>query len=186
MSMNRFDALQLSGATLLSLGLDATPKPAPRALTLPELGFSVSVGPYRGVGVLFDDPVLVVQDLRGTVRRLTIPRADLQGEARWRLTPEPAQPPTTKVISAPESDVSYGPIADRATALCRGTGGVYIAMLAFPTLPYLVHFDARKNEFRTRPLPSSQSVIAVFEQPERVHYFVTGTTDLRVVEPVAA
>ena len=184
--MNRLDALQLTGGTLLSLGVDASARPAARALRLPELAFSVSVGPYRGVGVCFDDPVLVVQDLRGTENRFTIPRADLQGESRWRLTPEPARAPTTSVDAGPTSDVIYGPIPDRATALCRGTGGVYVAMLAFPTLPYLVHYDAKTNEFRTHPLPSSQSVIAVFEQPGRVHYFVAGTTDLRVVDAVTA
>jgi hypothetical protein len=130
--------------------------------------------------------VLVVQDLRGTEHRLTIPRADLQGVPRWRLTPQPAQAPATKVDAGPASDVTYAPIPDRATALCRGTGGVYIAMLAFPTLPYLVHYNVAKAEFRTHPLPSSQSVIAVFEQPGRVHYFVAGTTDLRAVEPVTS
>jgi hypothetical protein len=184
--MNRFDALQLSGGSLMSLGLDASAPPAACAPRLPELAFSVSVGPYRGVGVLSDDPVLVVQDLRGTEKRLTIPRADLAGELRWRVTPEPARAPFTDLNTAPGGDVTYGPVPDRATALSRATGGVYVAMLAFPTLPYLVHYNAAKGEFRTHPLPSSQPVIAVFEQPGRVHYFVAGTTDLRSVEAVTA
>ncbi|MDQ6925087.1 MAG: hypothetical protein M3154_02490 [Candidatus Eremiobacteraeota bacterium] len=182
--MNRLYALHLSGATLLSPGLEAPVKPAARALRLPELAFSVGVNPYRGIGVLVDEPVLVVQDLRGTENRLTIPRADLEGEPRWRLTPEPARAPTTKVDAVPHSDVTYAPIPDGATALCRGTGGVSVAMLAHPRFPCLVHYHAAKNEFRTHPLPSSQSVIVVFEQPGRVNFFVAGATDLRVVEAV--
>ncbi len=184
--MNRRDALQLSSGTLLSLGLEVPAKPAAHPLRLPELAFSVGVNPYRGIGVLVDEPVLVVQDLRGTEIRLTIPRADLQGEPRWRLTPQPAQAPTTKIDAGPNSDVTYAPIPDFATALCRGTGGIYVAMLAYPRFPYLVHYHAVKNEFRTHPLPSSQPVIAVFERPAGVHYVVAGTTELRVVEPPTA
>ena len=182
--MNRLEALQLSGGTLLSLGLEAPTKPAARALRLPELAFSVGVTPYRGIAVLVDEPVLVVQDLRGTENRLTIPRADLQGEPRWRVMPQPAQAPATKIDAGPDSDVTYAPIPDGATALCRGTGGVYLAMLAYPRFPYLVHYDARSNEFRARPLPSSRPVIAVFEQPGGVHYVVAGTNELRAVEPL--
>ena len=183
--MNRFDALQLSGGTLLSVGLDVFAKPAARPVTLPQLAFSVGIGSYRGVGVFYDDPVLVVQDdERAGEKRLTIPRADLQGEPRWRLTPEPSQAPATDVNTPPGSDVIYGRIPDHATALCRGRGGVYVAMVAFPTLPYLVHFDVQKNEFRTHPLPSSQQVSVVFEQPGRLYYIVAGTTDLRIMDAV--
>lgn len=179
--MNRLDALKLSGGTLMSLGATLPGGAAPNVLTLPQLAFSVSIGPNRGVGVLFDDPLLVIQDDRAAEKRLTIPRADLQTEPRWRPTPEPRQPPATDVNTQPTGDVIYGRIRDRATALCRATGGIYVAMLAFPTLPYLVHYDADKNSFQTYPLPSSQQVIALFEQPGRLYYFIAGTTDLRSV-----
>jgi hypothetical protein len=180
--MNRFDALQLSGGMLLSVGFDALARPAEHTLTLPQLAFSVGIGDYRGVGVFYDNPVLVVQDENAAEKRRTIPRANLQGELQWRLTPEPAQAPSTDVNTSPGSDVIYGRIPDRATALCRGGAGVYVAMLAFPTLPYLVHYDAQKNEFRTYPLPPSQQVVVMFGQPGRLYYVVAGTTDLRKVE----
>ena len=183
--MNRLDAIQLSGGTLFSVGLDAFARPAAHALTLPQLAFAVGIGTYRGVGVFYDDPVLVVQDdERAAEKRLTIPRADLQGEPRWRLTAEPSQAPATDVNTPPGSDVIYGRIPDRATALCRGGGGVYVAMRAFPSLPYLVHYDVNKREFRTHPLPSSQPVMVVFEQVGRLYYIVAGTIDPRVVDAV--
>ncbi|MDQ6944074.1 MAG: hypothetical protein M3169_16370 [Candidatus Eremiobacteraeota bacterium] len=182
--MNRLDALQLSGGALLSVGLDTSTRPPSNALTLPQLAFSVGIGTDRGIGVFYDNPLLVVQDEYAAEKRLTIPRAELQGEPRWRLTPEPSQAPATDVNTPPGSDVIYGRIPDRATALCRGGAGVYVAMVAFPALPYLVHYDAQKNEFRTHPLPASQQVIVVFEQPGRVNYIVAGTTDLRVVDAV--
>jgi hypothetical protein len=185
-SMNRLDVLQLSGGTLLSLGLDASAKPVARTLILPQLAFSVGIGNYRGIGVFYDDPVLVLQDDTAAEKRLTIPRADLQGAPRWRLTPQPSQAPGTNVNTPSGSDVIYGLIPDRATALCRGGAGVYVAMLAFPTFPYLVHYDAQKNEFRTYPLPSSQQVIVMFGQAGRLYYVLAGTTDLRVMDAVTS
>lgn len=178
--MNRLNTLQASVGALLSMAAIPPPGRPAGTVALPELAFAVGIGSNRGVGVLFDDPVLVVQDPRGE-RRLLIPRADLDGDARWQLASEPLQPSTSDVKTAPGSDVIYGRIRDRATALCRGTGGVYVAMLAFPTLPYLVHYHADRNEFKTFPLPSSQPVIGLFQQPSRLYYFIVDTADLRSI-----
>lgn len=180
--MRRVDALQLGSGTLFALAAKSPAAADSPNLTLPYFAFAVGIGTERGVGVLFDDPILVVEDNRAMTKRLTIPRADFQSERRWLLAAEPAEPPATNVSGLPASNGTTARISDSATALCRGTGGVYIAMLAFPTRPYLVHYEAEKNEFRTYALPSSQPVHVVFQSPGRLNYILAGSIEVRSAE----
>ena len=124
--MNRLEAIRRSGGALVSLATTVPVMPVAAGLTLPYFGFAAGIGSNRGVGVLFDDPVLIVQD-DVTTRRLTIPRAQLQSRERWHFAIEPSEPPATDVSARPSSDVTYGRIPDHPTALCRATGGVYVA-----------------------------------------------------------
>jgi hypothetical protein len=185
--VNRLEAIRLSGGTIASFAASA-PAPVVRpGLTLPQFAFAIGIGSNRGVGVLFDDPVLVIQDDDTTVvKRLIIPRAQLQGPQRWRDAVEPAVRPTTDAGGPPNNDIAYGPVRDRATALCRSARGVYVAMLAFPTLPYLVHYDVDNRQFRTYALPSSQRVMVVFERPGHVYYILAGETELRSADLATA
>ena len=112
-----------------------------------------------------------------------MPRA-AGNDDRWHAASVPAQFPGTDVDTHPGSDVRYGHILDRATGLCRGPGGAYIAMLAFPTLPYLVYYDVAKERFWTRALPTGQAVIGLFVQPSRLYFVHAGTPILQSVELV--
>jgi hypothetical protein len=178
--------MRAGGGALVSLATNAPVMPVAAGLTLPYFGFAAGIGSNRGVGVLFSDPVLIVQD-DVTTRRLTIPRADLYAEG-WRPAVEPAAPPTTDVSGPPSGDVTYGRMPDHATALCRAKNGVYVAMVAFPTVPYLVHYDADADRFRTYALPAStnRAVTVVFERPDRLYYVLAGSTELRSAELATA
>lgn len=178
--MKRVEALRVGSASIASFAASVPADPARSVLTLPQFAFALGLGSNRAVGVLFDDPVLVLQDDEtAAVTRRIIPRAELRRPQRWLNAAEPAVAPATHASGPPNNDVIYGEILDRATALCRSTHGVYVAMLAFPTLPYLVHYDLDKHDFRTYALPSSQRVMVVFERPGRVYYILAGETDLR-------
>lgn len=182
--MNRLDAIRLTGGSLVPFGPGPTRPLEAVALTLPQLAFAVFIGPDRGIGVLFEEPVLVVQDLKGSVKRVLIPQAKLDGEQRWLPMMEPREPSSIFVNTAPSSDVLYGRIPDHVTALCRGSRGVYIAMIAF-NYPYIVHYDPEEGAFQTRPLLPSR-VMVMFERPGRLYYVTAGTTELRSIESVAS
>jgi hypothetical protein len=184
--VKRLEALRLSVGSVAMLATNTAATAGSPRLALPQFSFAIGIGSNRGVGVLFDVPALVVQEGETSVKQSIIPRAELQGERRWNRAVEPAVPPTTVVSGPPNNDVIYGPIRDRATALCLATRGVYIGMLAFPTLPYLVHCDVDKHEFRTYALPWSDPVMVVFERPGRLYYVLAGATELRSVDLATA
>jgi hypothetical protein len=155
-------------------------------MRLAEYAFAVGIGSGRGVGVLFDTPEIIVDDVNAPTRRRIVPRPAIQNDDRWQPVRVPAHMPATDVDTNRGSDVTYGHILDRATGLCGGEGGVYIAMLAFPTLPYLAFYHAVQDRFWARPLSPSQAIVGLIVQRGRLHYIHAGSAELRSVEVVDA
>jgi hypothetical protein len=181
--MNRSEALRAGYACAATIAGLTSAGDVHQPTRLADFAFALGLGSGRGLGVLFGSPEIVVENDRGEEKRLIVPRAT--GEpGRWNAAAIPAQLPGTHVDTRPGNDVRYGYVLDRATGLCGGPGGAYLAMLAFPTLPYLVYYNADREHFRTFALPSSQAVIGLFVQPPRLYYIRAGAAELRSVEIV--
>lgn len=180
--MNRLEVLQL-GASALSAPVGPVSNAHTNPTPLPYLAYGVGIGSGRGVGVFFDEPVLVVQHAgRGEVR-VTIPRANFAVVKRWIAAPEPKERPSTEV-EAPGSDVRYGRAFDRPTAMCAAARGVYIALIAFPAMPYVVHYDPDRAEFQTYALGSNVRITVLFERAPRLYYVAAATAEPQFIDSV--
>lgn len=182
--MNRMEALRAGSGLLASFAGLAPAGPATRPVPLSEFAFAVGINARRALGVLRDSPeIVIVDDAHAATRRLFVPQAleDLDG---WQPARSRASAAATDVDTQPGSDVLYGHILDRATGFCGGNGGAYVAMLAFPTRPYLVFYEIDRDRFWTRTLPSGQAVIGLFVQPGRLYYGRAGDPELPLVHSV--
>lgn len=185
--MKRSDVVCLGAASIasfasLTAAASAAVSGSAAAIPLSRFAFAIGRGSGLALGVLSDSPEVVVET-GDVATRIFVPRPAKEADA-WVPVPAPSTAHATTVDTPPGSDVTYGRVLDRATALCGGDGGVYVAMLAFSTLPYLVFYHVARGQFWARSLPSSQAVIGLFVQPGRLYYSRAADPQLPVMHSV--